>query len=104
MGQSGDHGIPPTILHYDEHLVFPGYDVMVGKGCVGRNEKDGREPWAVGNPEVEADSAGHGRSSTKTRLYKGRRKHLVVPAIIWWAASSSIPSLPFANIPFYRVS
>ncbi|KAL8841201.1 MAG: hypothetical protein Q9170_000990 [Blastenia crenularia] len=49
MEKPVDPEMPLTILHHDEHLVFPGYDVMIGKGCVGQVKKDERDQWALRN-------------------------------------------------------
>lgn len=80
-----DPEIPLMILHHDEHLTFPGYDVMVGRGCVGQDE---REPWAVRDLEAKADRDAYGRNPVKLSLYKKHEKLLFVAAIVWCAAFS----------------
>ncbi|KAI4200898.1 MAG: hypothetical protein LQ350_003584 [Teloschistes chrysophthalmus] len=53
--------LPLTILHHDEHILFPGYDAMVGNGGSGYHEKNGPSTWTAGNFEDRADLSDHGR-------------------------------------------
>lgn len=85
MEKPGDPEIPLAILHHDERLIFPGYDIMVGKECEGQDDEAQCKAWAIGSIEVDADPAGHGRNSVTDGFY-GRRRQLVVAAIIWCAA------------------
>ncbi|KAL8728389.1 MAG: hypothetical protein Q9166_005433 [cf. Caloplaca sp. 2 TL-2023] len=73
---------PLTILHHDEHLMFPGYDVMVGEGCIRQDEEEGRMPWTARNDEGEAVPPAQGQSSVGVNWYKKHKRKLVVAAII----------------------
>ncbi|KAL8702332.1 MAG: hypothetical protein Q9224_000034 [Gallowayella concinna] len=79
-----DQPPPLTILHHDEHLVFPGYDVMVGKGWKGQDEEAGRDhSWTAQIDDVdEVDPAAEGQSSARVRWYQKHKRKLVVAAII----------------------
>ncbi|KAL8631936.1 hypothetical protein Q9189_002312 [Teloschistes chrysophthalmus] len=74
--------LPLTILHHDEHILFPGYDAMVGNGGSGYHEKNGPSTWTAGNFEDRADLSDHGRDGIHRSWYKRHRMQLVVATII----------------------
>lgn len=88
-------GQPPslTILHHDEHLFFPGYDVMVGKGRKSQDEEGGPKFSTGPNTGGETDLSVRGHSSTSVSWYKKHKRKLIVAAIIWFAVFSLISSL-----------
>ena len=95
---------PLTILHHDEHLVFPGYDLMVGKGDKARDEESGMTSCTARNDGDEAELPAKGQSSVDVIWYKKHKRKLVIAAIIWFATFSLIPHLlpPFPPYPRYR--
>ncbi|KAL9014093.1 MAG: hypothetical protein Q9173_001243 [Seirophora scorigena] len=52
MEKAIDPEIPLTILHHDEHLVFPGYNVMVGQSRAAQDEELKRTSGVVGKPRA----------------------------------------------------
>ncbi len=58
---------PLTILHHDEHLVFPGYDLMVGKGDRARDEESGMTSCTARNDGDEAELPAEGQSSVDVK-------------------------------------
>lgn len=78
---------PLTILHHDEHILFPGYDAMVGNRGSRRHGKDEPNLWTAGNLEARADLSSHGRHDLYGSWYKRHRMQLVVATIIWFADS-----------------
>ncbi|KAL8809393.1 MAG: hypothetical protein Q9200_003460 [Gallowayella weberi] len=78
---------PPalTILRHDEHLVFPGYDVMVGKVWKGQDEEAGCNSCTAQNYEGEGDPAAEGQNSARLSWYQKHKRKLIVAAIIWYA-------------------
>lgn len=94
---------PLTILHHDEHLVFPGYDLMVGNGCTGQDEEPGKNPGTARDHGGEAEFPLEGQSSVDVVWYKKHKRKLVVAAIIWFAAFS-LTSLLLHRIPRIRPS
>lgn len=82
MEARGAPKIPLKILHHDEHLVFPGYDLMVGESYGGQDEENERKPWAVGNVESKEPSHGHGLNSIRKSLYKRHRMRILTAALI----------------------
>ncbi|KAL8818062.1 MAG: hypothetical protein Q9223_003230 [Gallowayella weberi] len=83
---------PPalTILRHDEHLVFPGYDVMVGKVWKGQDEEAGCNSCTAQNYEGEGDPAAEGQNSARLSWYQKHKRKLIVAAIIWYAALARI--------------
>ncbi|KAI4166626.1 MAG: hypothetical protein LQ343_007899, partial [Gyalolechia ehrenbergii] len=100
MEKPVDPGIQLTILHHDDHLIFPGYDAMIGKGCVGQDEEEERKPWAAGNLQLQADPDACGRNVVRLGLYKKHEKLLFVVGTIWCAALILIPCLRSTISPF----
>ncbi|KAL9584501.1 MAG: hypothetical protein Q9212_002087 [Teloschistes hypoglaucus] len=74
--------LPLTILHHDEHILFPGYDAMVGNGGPGYHEKNGPSPWTAGNLKDRAELSNHGRDGIHRSWYKRHRMKLVVATIL----------------------
>lgn len=81
MEKAIDPEIPLTILHHDEHLVFPGYNVMVGQSRAAQDEEHKR---TSGKPGAFVAPAG-GRNRCRPGMSIGNRKLLVIAVIIWCA-------------------
>lgn len=94
---------PLTILHHDEHLMFPGYDFMVGKGSRARDEESGMTSSTARNDGDEAELPAEGQSSVDVIWYKKHKRKLVIAAIIWFAAFPLISHLlpPFPPYHYY---
>ncbi|KAI4276473.1 MAG: hypothetical protein L6R38_005663 [Xanthoria sp. 2 TBL-2021] len=73
---------PLTILHHDEHLVFPGYDLMVGNGGTGQDEERGKNPGTARDHGGEAEFPLEGQSSVDVVWYKKHKRKLIVAATI----------------------
>lgn len=74
--------IPLAILHHEEHLMFPGYDAMIGEGYGGQDEEVGRKLWAAENLRREPKPDACGGSVVESSLYKKREKMLFVVVAI----------------------
>ena len=104
MEKPGEPDHPLLILHHDEHLAFPGYDVMVGNGGVAQHQKDEHNPWAAGNLEAKGETIPHGRRDEfRMGLYKRHEKLFFVVAIIWCAAPFSISCLCRSRIHLFKI-
>lgn len=85
---------PLPILHHDEHLVFPGYDLMVGIGSPRQDGEPGKGACTARHHLGEAELPLQGQSRVHLVWYKKHKRKLVVAAIIWFAAFSLIFPLP----------
>lgn len=92
MEKPAEPDVPLAILHHEEHLIFPGYDAMVGEGYAGPDEEDGRKPWVNGKLDNEPISDARGRSVEKAGLYKKHEKLLFAVGTIWCAVFALIPA------------
>lgn len=77
-----DPEIPLTILHHDEHLVFPGYNVMVGQSCIPRDGEHKGTSWAIRKPTTNVAAVCNERIRC---ISTGHKKLLIIAAIIWYA-------------------
>lgn len=77
---------PLPILHHDEHLVFPGYDLMVGIGCTRQDEEPSKGACTARDHLGEAELPLQGQSRVELVWYKKHKRKLVVAAIIWFAS------------------
>ncbi|KAL8922251.1 MAG: hypothetical protein Q9172_003642 [Xanthocarpia lactea] len=83
---------PLTILHHDEHLVFPGYDLMVGKGSRARDEESGMTSSTARNDGDEAELPIEGQSSLD-----------VICLLLDLSSTASISPVPSRQISSLRV-
>lgn len=83
-----DPEIPLTILHHDECLVFPGYNVMVGKSCGGQYEEHKRTSGLARKIGALVPAAGHGRDRSPSRASDRNERVLVIVVIVWCVAYS----------------